>query len=296
MNNLNHPPRVEVARAVTRALEEDLTPLGDLTSALLPVGTEAEARFVSRESGVLAGRACAAETFAQVDPTVELMWKVDDGDALEVGTTIASVRGSLASILIAERTALNFVCHLSGIATRVAGWIAATEGNLTVWDTRKTTPGLRSMEKAAVRSGGGVNHRGNLSDWVMFKDNHLTVLGIAEAVARARKTWPGRTVHVECDRLEQMVEAIDAGADIVLLDNMSPADVTECVALANEARASGAKLLVEISGGIDDENIASYARTGADLVSSGSLSNSSQNLDIGLDIDVSATDSLTTDP
>ena len=174
----------------------------------------------------------------------------------------------------------------SGIASRVGQWVDLTDGKIQVWDTRKTTPGLRSLEKAAVRAGGGVNHRGNLSDWVMFKDNHLTVLGVTEAVKRAREVWPARTVHVECDRIEQMVEAIEIGADVCLLDNMTPEQIVECVRVANEMRAKqNAKVLLEISGGVNDDSIAAYAETGADLVSSGSLTNSSENLDIGLDID-----------
>ncbi len=281
-----HPPIHDVREAVARALAEDLQPLGDITAALLPIGTQAMAKFVSREAGRIAGVRCADEAFRQVDEELELSWEISEGAAVEPQQLLGTVSGRLASILTAERTALNFMCHLSGIATRVNQWVGLTEGRIQVWDTRKTTPGLRSLEKAAVRAGGGVNHRGNLSDWVMFKDNHLTVLGVTEAVKRAREVWPARTVHVECDRMEQMVEAIEIGADVVLLDNMSPAQIVECVTVANEMRAAqNAKVLLEISGGVNDDSIVAYSATGADLISSGSLTNSSENLDIGLDID-----------
>jgi nicotinate-nucleotide pyrophosphorylase (carboxylating) len=281
-----HPPRGDVIDAVRRALAEDLQPLGDLTASLLPPDVTASADFKPREAGRVSGIGCATEAFLQVDPGLQVEWTIDEGDAVAAGQVIGTVSGSLASILTAERTALNFLCHLSGISTRVGRWMELTEGRIQVWDTRKTIPGLRSIQKAAVRAGGGVNHRGNLSDWIMFKDNHLTVLGITEAIRRARETWPARTVHVEADRLEQMVEAIEAGADVVLLDNMSPDEVRACVDRANQmqAGAGARRVLLEVSGGIDDENLASYADTGADLVSSGSLTNSTQNLDIGLDI------------
>ncbi len=284
---LDHdPPVTAVREAVTRALEEDLTPLGDLTSALLPPGTATEARIVARDAGVLAGRACAAETFRQVDPSIACDWRAADGDRLAPGQVIGAVSGPLAGLLTAERTALNFLGHLSGIATRTRRFVDAAGPDLAVWDTRKTTPGLRALEKAAVRAGGGANHRGGLSDWVLLKDNHLVALGIDEAVARARRRWPARTVQVECDRPDQVMAALDAGADAVLLDNMSPAEVTRCVALAEEHAAEHRtrRGLVEISGGITLETIGTYAGTGADRVSSGSLTNSAPVLDIGLDI------------
>lgn len=282
----NDPPVTAVREAVTRALEEDLTPLGDLTSALLPPGTATEARIVARDAGVLAGRACAAETFRQVDASIACDWRTADGDRLEPEQVIGAVSGPLASLLTAERTALNFLGHLSGIATRTRRFVDAAGPDLAVWDTRKTTPGLRALEKAAVRAGGGANHRGGLSDWVLLKDNHLVALGIDEAVARARRRWPARTVQVECDRPDQVVAALDAGADAVLLDNMSPAEVRRCVGLAEEHAAEhrSRRCLVEISGGITLETIGTYAGTGADRVSSGSLTNSAPVLDIGLDI------------
>jgi nicotinate-nucleotide pyrophosphorylase (carboxylating) len=280
-----HPPVTAVREAVTRALVEDLMPIGDLTSALLPPGLEATARFVPRADGVLAGRLCAEETIRQVDPALDLRWDADDGDRIDARKEVGRVSGRLAPILTAERTALNFLGHLSGIATLTARFVdaaAGAGGQLRVWDTRKTTPGLRALEKAAVRAGGGANHRGNLSDWVLLKDNHLALLGIGAAVARARERWPGRTVHVECADREQVREAVEAGADALLLDNMSPDEVRAVVA---EVRASHPRRpLLEVSGRITLDTIAAYATTGADLVSIGALTHSAPVLDIGLDI------------
>ena len=282
------PPRFEVRSAVQRALAEDLTPLGDLTSVLVPDDAVAVAQFRARQPGVLAGVDCAAETFAQVDPTLELSWNLTDGARLEAGSVIGTVEGRLRTMLTAERTSLNFLSHLSGIATLTATFVdrVAEIGSATrVWDTRKTLPGLRSLQKAAVRAGGGRNHRANLSDAIMVKDNHLTGLGAAEAVALAKDRWPNRTVVVECEDLAQMVVAIEAGADSVLLDNMSPEQVRECVVRAAELQGtSPRRCLLEASGGINVDTVASYAATGVDLVSSGTLTNSAPALDIGLDI------------
>jgi len=283
------PPRCAVVEVVGRALAEDLTPLGDLTSALLPGDLEATAAFVPRRAGVLAGRACAAETLRQVDPALVQIWHRSDGDELVAGEAFAAVTGSLRSILTAERTALNFLGHLSGVATltrRFVDALAAAGSTTRVWDTRKTTPGLRALEKAAVRAGGGANHRGNLSDWVLLKDNHLGLLGITDAVARARDRWPGRTVHVECDRLDQVEEATVAGADAILLDNMGPAEVRTCVAAAVELAAAHGRRppLLEVSGGITLDNVGDYAHLGVDCISVGALTNSAPVLDIGLDL------------
>jgi nicotinate-nucleotide pyrophosphorylase (carboxylating) len=280
-----HPPVTAVRESVARALAEDLTPIGDLTSALLPPDLTATASFVPRADGVLAGRMCAEEAIRQIEPALELSWAADDGDRITAGTPFGHVTGHLAPILTAERTALNFLCHLSGVATSTARFIAAVAaagGELRVWDTRKTTPGLRSLEKAAVRAGGGANHRGNLSDWVLLKDNHLELFGIAEAVERARTRWPGRTVHVECGDAAQAREAVAAGADALLLDNMTPEQVRVVVA---EVRARDAERpLIEISGGIDIDTIGAYATAGADMVSIGALTHSAPVLDIGLDV------------
>lgn len=285
------PPRASVVEAVTRAIAEDLTPLGDLTSALLPTDLLAVATFVARSPGVLAGSACATEAFAQIDDAVRVDWSAADGDQVEAGTTIATVAGPLASMLTGERTALNFLGHLSGIATLTRRFVdaAASRGSARIWDTRKTTPGLRSLEKAAVRAGGASNHRGNLSDWILLKDNHLALMGIDGAVSAARDRWPARTVHVECDRLDQVVEALHAGADALLLDNMTPEQVTACVRAADDHSAATGRRrpLLEVSGGINLETVVRYAGLGIDMISVGGLTNSAPVLDIGLDIDPS---------
>ena len=278
------PPTGVVRRSVEIALAEDLNPLGDLTAVLLPADAMCTARFISRQHGVIAGTSCAEEAFRQVDPSIEVTWRVRDGAVVEPRAEIGTVHGPLAQVLTGERTALNFLGHLSGIATLTATFVAAAPG-VQVWDTRKTIPGLRSLAKAAVRAGGGRNHRGNLSDAIMVKDNHLTGMGITEAVHAARSHWPNRIVTVECVRMEQMVEAIEVGADSVLLDNMSPDEIRACVTRSDELQ-SGARrrTLLEASGGITLETIGSYASTGVDLISVGALTNSAPVLDIGLDI------------
>ncbi len=280
------PPVTAVREVVARALAEDLTPLGDISAALLPPAATAEADLATRADGVVAGTTCVEEVLAQVDPGLAVRWSVADGDVVAAGDVLGRLTGPLASMLTAERTALNLLCHLSGVATLTRRYVDVAGPGLRVWDTRKTTPGLRALEKAAVRAGGGASHRGNLSEWVMLKDNHLALVGMAEAVTRARTLFPGRTVHVECDTHEKVVEALDADADALLLDNMAPDDVRACAATVEEhAAATGRRRpLIEVSGGITLENLGSYAEVGADLVSSGSLTISAPSLDIGLDV------------
>ena len=276
---MNDPPPVAVREIVARALAEDIGPLGDLTASLLPEGRKAAALYKSRQEGVLAGSACALETYRQVDDTVAVDWRLDDGADLQPGQVIARVEGLLASILTAERTSLNFLCHLSGIATMTRRWVRAAHGGARIWDTRKTTPGLRAFEKAAVRAGGGVNHRGSLSEFILIKDNHLAGISISDAVRRAKLRWPGRLVEVECDSPEQVQEALDAGAGMVLLDNMKPHQVRRCSLLVK------GKIPIEVSGGIHLDDVADYADAGADLISAGAITNSAPNLDIGVDLE-----------
>lgn len=274
------PPVREMQAAVELALAEDVGPPGDLTSSLVPPG-DVTAEITARDTGRLAGRACATEVFQQVDPSVTVEWRAADGDPLAPGQTLAAVAGPRASVLTAERTALNFLSHLSGIATEVSRYVEAVAGVgcARIRDTRKTTPGLRVLEKAAVRAGGGDNHRMGLSEWIMFKDNHLAGISIADGVTAARRSWPDRIVYVECDRIEQVDEALAAGADALLLDNMAPDEVRACV-----ARAAGHDCLLEVSGGITLETVAEYAATGVDFISVGRLTNSAPALDIGLDV------------
>ena len=286
MNTSVDPASPDVEDVVRRALAEDLAPLGDLSAALVPPDCRATGAIVARRSGVLAGTPCASEVFRQVDPSVDVAWRIGEGDRLEPGSVIAIVEGPLASILTAERTALNFLSHLSGIASLVARWVDAAAGGASIWDTRKTTPGLRMLEKAAVRAGGGHNHRTSLSDRVMLKDNHLLGTDITSAIARSRGLWPDRIVHVECDTIEQVSEALSAGADALLLDNMEPDVVREAVGIARSFGEEGGKVpLLEASGGITLETVADYAATGVDCVSSGSLTQAAPALDMGLDLD-----------
>jgi nicotinate-nucleotide pyrophosphorylase (carboxylating) len=243
---------------------------------------------VARADGVLAGRLCALEAFGQVDAAVAVEFLERDGAFVGAGTVVADVAGPMRSVLTAERTALNFLCHLSGIATltrRFVDVVSQANPATRVLDTRKTTPGLRLLEKAAVRAGGGWNHRAGLSDAVLVKDNHLGRLSVGEAVAQARRSWPGRMVEVECEVPEQVTEAVSAGASAVLLDNMTPALVSECVGLvrAGTAGTPGA-VLVEVSGGVTLASAPAYAAAGADLISVGAITHSAPILDLGLDL------------
>lgn len=285
------PPVSAVKEAVTRALAEDLGVLGDLTStALIPSETLGTAHFVARRPGVLAGTAVATEVFGQLDPAVTVSWAAADGDRLAAGQRIGAVSGPLRSLLTGERSALNFLGHLSGIATLTRAHVdaaAAAGSRARIRDTRKTTPGLRALEKGAVRAGGGANHRGNLSDAVLIKDNHVRHLegalgvtgSIAEAIERAQARWPGVVVEVECDTLDQVAEAKAAGAALVLVDNMTPDDVARAVGIA------GGAFPIEVSGRVTLDTVAAYAAAGADLISIGALTHSAPVLDIALDLE-----------
>jgi nicotinate-nucleotide pyrophosphorylase (carboxylating) len=272
------PPLPAVRDVVARALAEDLGVFGDLTAGFVPPGATVAATIAARGAGVLAGRLAAAEAFAAVDAAIAVAWHRADGDRLEPGTTIATVDGPLASVLTAERTVLNLLGHLSGVASLTRRFADAAGPTMKVRDTRKTTPGLRALEKAAVRAGGGVNHRASLSEGILVKDNHLAGLTIPEAVARAKERWPGQACEVECDTLEQVSTALDAGADMVLVDNMTPAEVAAAVEVV------AGRVPVEVSGRVTLDTVAAYAAAGADLVAVGALTHSAPVLDIGLDL------------
>ena len=272
------PPITAVRDVVARALAEDLGTLGDLTAALVPSDATVDAAIVARADGVLAGRLAATVAAEAVDPGIALTWRAADGDRLGPGTVVATVAGRLAGVLTAERTVLNLLGHLSGVATLTARYVEAAGPRCRIRDTRKTTPGLRALEKAAVRAGGGVNHRGSLGDGILVKDNHLAGLTIPEAVATARAKWPGQSVEVECDSLEQVQVALDCGADMVLVDNFTPALVADAVALV------AGRVLVEVSGGVTLATVPDYAAAGADLISVGALTHSAPVLDLGLDL------------
>jgi nicotinate-nucleotide pyrophosphorylase (carboxylating) len=281
-----YPPSDVVRRAVRGALAEDLGGLGDLSAALVPSAKTASLALVSRSAGVIAGELCAKEAFGQLDDGLKVLWHLPDGSSVGPGEPVAEVSGSLRSILTAERTALNFLGRLSGIATmtrRYVDAVRAVNPSTRVLDTRKTTPGLRALEKAAVRAGGGHNHRFGLFDAVLIKDNHLAGLGVTDAVGKARAMWPGRAVEIECDRIEQVEEACRAGASAVLLDNMSFEQASACVELVGGLRPDGSTL-VEVSGGVTLESAPRYAAMGVDLISVGALTHSAPVLDLGLDL------------
>ena len=259
--------------------------MGDLTASLVPETVIGSARFVARQPGVVAGTRSATEAFAQVDSALTVSWLMDDGLSVPAGGVIGSVRGPLRSILTAERTALNLLCHLSGVATatrRFVDAITAVAPECRVRDTRKTTPGMRALEKAAVRAGGGVNHRANLSESILIKDNHLGGLAVDEAISVARERWPGRFIEVECDDVAQLKIALDAGVDMVMLDNMGPDQAAHCVEIV---RDSGTGTPVEVSGRVSLETAGAYARAGVNFISIGSITHSAAVLDIGLDLD-----------
>lgn len=282
-----HPPPQAVAEAVARALAEDLGILGDLTAALVPEAATARLGLVARAPGVVAGQRCAEAAFAMAAPAAALTWGLPDGTAVGPGERIAEISGPLRQILMAERTALNFLCHLSGVASltrRFVDAVGAVNAEVRIIDTRKTTPGLRALEKAAVRAGGGHNHRATLSDAVLLKDNHLGGLGIAEAVALARRSWPGRAVEVECERPDQVAEALAAGATMIMLDNMGPEMAQECVELVR-SQGAAQRVLVEASGGVSLETAPALAAAGVDLISVGALTHSAPILDLGLDLE-----------
>jgi nicotinate-nucleotide pyrophosphorylase (carboxylating) len=229
---------------------------------------------------VLAGLDVAFEAFRQVDPAVRTEARRDDGDACRAGEEIAVVSGTARGLLVGERTALNFLQRLSGIATRARRFVDAAGGRITVLDTRKTTPLLRALEKYAVRAGGAANHRIGLFDAFLIKDNHIRLAGgVIAAVAAARASRPGMPVEIEAETLAQVDEALAAGADTVLVDNMSTADIREAVARAN-GRAS-----IEISGGVTLERMPELAATGANFVSVGALTHSAPAIDISFEIE-----------
>lgn len=269
---------------VRAALLEDLGLGGDVTSeATIPAGTRTVATLVSRERGVLAGLDCAIAAFRLLDPHVKVDSGVRDGARLEPGTHVAAFAGDARAILSAERTALNLLSHLSGIATETAKYVAAAAGTrATICETRKTTPGLRALEKYAVRAGGGRNHRFRLDDAVLIKDNHIAVAGGVGPALRAVRAHAGHLVKVEIevDTLAQLDEVLahpDA-ADAVLLDNFAPADLAEAV------RRVAGRLVVEASGGVRPDTVAAIAATGVDVISAGGLTHGVRALDIGLDI------------
>ena len=269
--------------AVRKALDEDLQSSGDVTSrALVPPDARGRGRIILREEGVVAGLPLASMAFRLLDNKVNFQPLVNDGDHLPAASEIAVVEGSVLTILEGERTALNFLQRLSGIATLTSRYVAAAAPfGATVLDTRKTTPGLRGLEKYAVRAGGGKNHRFGLYDAVLIKDNHIVAVGgVGKAVESAREAVGEEAdVEVEVQRLADLEEAIQAGADVVMLDNMSVAEIAEAV------RNARGRVKLEASGGIGLDNIVAYAETGVDLISVGAITHSARALDIALELE-----------
>lgn len=278
----------QVDGLIRAALEEDLG-RGDVTTRLtVPSGLRATATVLAKQDGVAAGLPLIARVFAVMGAqAVRVDECAHDGDAFTTGTVLATVAGPAEDLLVGERLSLNLLQRLSGVATLTRRFVDAVAGTRTrVVDTRKTTPGLRALEKHAVRMGGGHNHRAGLDDGILIKDNHITAAGgVAAALAAARAGAPhGLRIEIECAAIAQVDEALANGADAILLDNMTPDEVRACVAAVHQACEQGRRPLLEVSGGITLHTIGAYAATGADLVSSGALTNSAPVLDIGLDI------------
>jgi nicotinate-nucleotide pyrophosphorylase (carboxylating) len=280
-------PALLVEQAVRAALAEDFGRAGDITTlATIPASVLARGAIVAREAGVICGMGFAQEAFRITDAAIECALRVEDGVKVDKGAVLAELSGPARGILSGERVALNFLGRLSGIASltaRYAEKIAHTRAR--VCDTRKTTPLLRAFEKYAVRCGGGANHRFGLDDAILIKDNHIAVAGGVAAVLRAAKAYAGHLVkiEIEVDRLDQLREVLQHGADVVLLDNMDLAALREAVALIDGS------MIAEASGGVTLDTIAAIAETGVDLISVGALTHSAKTLDVALDIQIDNT-------
>jgi nicotinate-nucleotide pyrophosphorylase (carboxylating) len=277
-------PAPEILALVDRAIQEDLA-LGDATTeALIPPDLQGTAILLSKSTGILCGCPFALMVFQRIDPTLKTELFLHEGASLEPKQTIAKVYGSIASILMGERTALNILQHLSGIASATALYVQAIHGTpARVIDTRKTLPGLRNLEKYAVRTGGGHNHRRNLGDGVLIKDNHIAAMrsqgmSLAQIIQQARtNTSHTLQIEVEVDSISEAQEALEAGAGLILLDNMSPDQMKQVAELAQ------GQAILEASGGINLETVRAVAESGVDLISVGALTHSAQALDISLD-------------
>jgi len=274
-------PEILIAPVVRAALAEDLGRAGDLTSqACVPAQAVLSCIFAARQPGVAAGLDCARLAVLELDPKATFVPLVSDGDALQAGTALARVEANARALLSAERVALNLLGRLSGVASLTRAYVDAVAGTAArIADTRKTTPGLRALEKYAVRCGGGVNHRFGLDDAILIKDNHIAACGsVGEAVRRA-KAFAGHLtkVEVEVDGLEQLAEALIHAPDVVMLDNFSLDDLAEAV------RRAGGRAVLEASGGVNLQTVRAIAETGVDVISVGALTHSAAVLDIGLD-------------
>lgn len=283
MKNIAPPPANVVTTAIENALAEDLGTAGDITSAsTIGINSTSIALIRARTSGNVAGVKIAARVFRYVEPSLDITEFASDGDEVAADDTLLKICGNTRSILMSERVALNFLSHLSGIATATAELVAEIAGTQAkVVCTRKTTPGLRALEKFAVRCGGGVNHRFGLHDAIMIKDNHIAASGSIIHALKSAREHVGHMVKVEIeiDNLDQLEEAIAGNADIVMLDNMSPADMSEAVKITN------GRVILEASGNVTKTAIRSIAETGVDFISSGWITHSAPILDLGLDFE-----------
>jgi nicotinate-nucleotide pyrophosphorylase (carboxylating) len=270
----------EILSSVERALAEDVGPGDATTEGIVPAGESLNARIVAKESGVVAGLTVARAAFHLLDQQVEFAALVVDGDVVEAGQTVAEIRGSARAILTAERTALNFLGRMSGIATRTRKFVEEIRGtNARILDTRKTAPNLRASDKLAVRLGGGENHRFGLYDMILIKDNHIDFAGsITAAVSRARASNSSLTIEVEARNLADVAEAIDAGVGWIMLDNMTLDEMRQAVVL-NRGRAK-----LEASGNVSLDNVRQIAETGVNYISAGALTHSVQALDVSLTV------------
>jgi len=273
-----------VQRLLDLALEEDVGRGDATTASVIEETQEAEGDIVVAERAVVCGLAVVEAVFTRLDWRTRVRMKVSDGDPVAPGTVVASLRGPAAALLAGERTALNFLQHLSGIATVTQAFVAAAEGaKIRVTDTRKTTPGLRALEKYAVRTGGGANHRSDLASGILIKDNHVALVGsVREAVRRARATAPHTLrVVVEVDDLDQLEEALEAGAEGILLDNFSIRDMAEAVQRIRDRRP---QTVIEASGGVSLDRIRDISKTGIDVVSVGAVTHSARAINYSCEI------------
>ena len=279
MNLTDHQDAIQ--RAVTAAIDEDIGS-GDITAQLIPADQVSHARIISREEAVVAGQAWVNEVFRQVDPTVEVIWKVKDGDLVAADQTLFELKGSSRSLLTGERCALNFLQSLSGTATLCRHYASMVAGTgVKLLDTRKTLPGLRIAQKYAVSVGGCFNHRIGLYDAFLIKENHIMAAGgIQQAVSQAHDIAPGKPVEVEVETMAQLDEAIAAGADIIMLDNFSPDDMR--VAVEHTRNASDGRIKLEASGGITTDTLRHYADTGVDFISIGALTKDCKAIDLSM--------------
>jgi nicotinate-nucleotide pyrophosphorylase (carboxylating) len=276
---------LEIDDAVKRALAEDLGRAGDVSSiATIPEDTKARGVVVARKTGTVAGLPLVAACFERLAPEIKIKARARDGEAVKANAALMTISGNARAILAAERTALNFLGHLSGIATATAAFVRKIgKSKMRICCTRKTTPGLRALEKYAVRCGGGFNHRFGLDDAMLVKDNHIAVAGSIRAVLERAKAKAGHLVkiEIEVDSLDQLQEVLDCGlADVVMLDNFSVAMMKRAVKMV------AGRLVIEASGGITLDNIAAIAATGVNYASSGALTHSAPNLDVALDIEM----------